>query len=280
MERRKFLKTAFSSLAALAAGGGAYAYFWEPRRLVLRRVSVALPRLPAGLAGLKIGQISDTHHGPYTGRAFVEEAAALVWAERPDLIVLTGDYVHRGAAFIPGGIDPFASLRPPLGLYAVLGNHDHWHGAALTRECLARAGARDLTNRRVVLERGGGTLCLAGVGDLWEDEQDLAAALSGTDESSPRILLSHNPDYAELLPVAPRVDLVIAGHTHGGQVALPLLGALVLPSAYGQKYRAGLVRGPRCPVFVSRGVGVISPPVRINCPPEVAILTLIPAGAI
>lgn len=280
MDRRTFLKSASVTLSALAAGGAAYAFFWEPRRLIVRRVTVALPLLPPGLAGLRIAQISDTHHGPYTGRGFVEKAVGLVRAEKPDLVVLTGDYVHKDSAYTPAGIEPFALLRPPLGLFAVLGNHDHWHDADLTRECLARAGAVDLTNAHALAEKGGETICLAGVGDLWEDEQDLAAALDGVEESALRILLSHNPDYAELMPRTPRVDLMISGHTHGGQIDLPFLGAPVLPSSCGQKYRAGLVRGPRCPVFVSRGVGVISPPVRINCPPEVAVLTLVPAGAI
>jgi len=221
VQRRVFLKTALASLAALAVGTAAYGFLCEPRRLRLRRVAIRLPRLPPDLAGLKIVQIADTHHGPRTPRGFVEKAVALAAAERPDLVVLTGDYVHQDSRFIRPGIEPFSSLRPPLGVFAVLGNHDHWHDAALTRECLARAGVADLTNSHALVERGGERLCLAGVGDLWEDEQDLVSALSGVADPVPRILLSHNPDYAESLPPAPRVDLMIAGHTHGGQINLP-----------------------------------------------------------
>ena len=147
-----------------------------------------------------------------------------------------------------------------------------------------RAGIRLLDRDHVFLgpeglreEPGEDALCLAGFGDLWEDEHDPADALVGVPGATPRLVLSHNPDYAERIPADLRVDLLLAGHTHGGQVRVPGRGTPVVPSAFGQKYAGGLCQGPRCPVQVSRGVGMAYLPVRIGVPPEIVELTLVRA---
>jgi hypothetical protein len=195
-------------------------------------------------------------------------------ALEPDVVLLLGDYVHRGARYIAPGIAPFAKLRARDGVYAVLGNHDHWDGQADTLRALRAAGVESLVNRSVVLRRRGDPLVVAGVGDWMEDEQRLDVALAGRAPGQPRIVMSHNPDYAESLPPSERVDLLVSGHTHGGQVSLPGYGAPLLPSRYGRKYQQGLVEGPRSKVYVTRGVSTIAPPVRLFCRPEVTAITL------
>ena len=274
MDRRKFLKRV--ALAGLGLGGlgAADALLIEPRWIAIEQVTVPICRLPRELDGLRIVLISDTHCGPWTSPAYVAKAVELANAQFPDLVLLLGDYCHRHRRYIGPGIEPFADLEARDGMLAVLGNHDHWEGAPATRRELKRVGATELTNRSAIVSRGAGRIAIGGVDDLWTGQQDPARAFAGVPDDVPRILMSHNPDYAEELPPEVHVDLMVSGHTHGGQVWLPGLGAPLLPSRYGQKYRAGLVRGPRCEVYVTRGVGTISPPVRFLCRPELTVLTL------
>ncbi len=160
------------------------------------------------------------------------------------------------------------------------GNHDNcnYHGredmCGLSQAALAEANLPDLNNDGIWLERQGRRLRICGVGDLWTDRQDLNTALGDANESDAVLVLSHNPDFVETIRDR-RVGLVLSGHTHGGQVIVPGLGAPIVPSRYGQKYLQGLVQGPCCRVFVSRGVGTISPPVRFLCRPEVVLITLV-----
>ena len=191
----------------------------------------------------------------------------------PDLILLGGDYVHRHPRYIAPGIAELGKLQSRLGRFAVLGNHDNWEDGPATKTALAASGITELTNTGVWLTREGTRLRICGVGDLWTDGQDLDAALGSASDDDAVILLSHNPDYVETLSDR-HVGLVLSGHTHGGQVVVPGYGAPIVPSRYGQKYVRGLVQGPTCPVFITRGVGTISPPVRFCCRPEVVLITL------
>jgi predicted MPP superfamily phosphohydrolase len=236
-----------------------------------RTLSVA--RLPAAFKNLKVAFLSDLHHGPYTGLTYIQHCAKWTLDWKPDLIVLGGDYVHNDPKYIAPIFEVLKSLRAPLGTFGVLGNHDHWESAKQTRASMADASITDLTNKGVWLDRNGARLRLGGVGDLWEDAQDIQSALGDATANDAALLLSHNPDYAETLQDA-RVSLMLSGHTHGGQVQLPFIGAPILPSRYGQKYLEGLVQAPKTQVFVSRGVGTISPPVRFRCRPQVHFLTL------
>jgi len=270
VSRRRLLRWLGGACCATLGGWSLY----EAGRLTLERVTVALEGLDRAFAGYRVALLSDTHCGPWTGPAFIAHAVALANGVRPDLIVLCGDFNQRSRAYIEPGIEPFADCSAPDGVFAVLGNHDHWEDAALTVRTLRRVGVQPLTNAGVVVNRRGARLALGGVDDLWEGRQDPASAFRGVPADVPRILLSHNPDYAERLPSGVRIDLMLSGHTHGGQVLLPWVGAPLLPVTTGQKYRAGLVRGPRCQVYVSRGVGTITPPVRFRCPPEVTVVEL------
>ena len=203
-------------------------------------------------------------------------------ALQPDLVLLGGDYVQRRRTLYPQGnqrhliapgVGVLAALRAPLGRFAVLGNHDHKVSAMLTRRALADAGCTDLTNTGVCLERGGATLHLCGVDDLSTGKPNLRRSLREVGERDACLLLTHNPDFVERVR-DPRVDLVLSGHTHGGQVYFPGLGAPTTASRFGQKYRAGLVQGPSARVYVSRGIGTIGLPVRWGAPPEVTLITL------
>jgi hypothetical protein len=253
------------------------------RPRVTRRV-LALRGLPREMDGIRVAHLSDIHHGCWMPLEQVERVVAQANALRPDLVLLTGDYVHQSPAYIDPVARALGALRARMGAVAVLGNHDWWEGAPRMRQALAAAGIPLVDNGRLVLtpegrlepraERG---LCIAGIGDLWEDETDFAAALDGVPDAMPRLLMSHNPDAAEedaLSRGGWRVDLMLSGHTHGGQVWVPGLGHPVVPSRYGQKYAGGLVQGPACPVLVSAGIGMAVLPVRFATPPEIIELTL------
>ena len=186
---------------------------------------------------------------------------------------------RRSVALLGSGIEVLTDLKTPMGRFAVLGNHDNRVDPCGTRAVLAEHGIRDLSNKGLWLERGGARLWLCGVEDHTTSREDYAAALGNIRTSDACIMLSHNPDSVEDIR-DPRVGLVLSGHTHGGQVVLPFVGAPVVPSSYGQKYLSGFVQGPVTRVYISRGVGTIAPPVRFRCPPEVTLITLSAGGPV
>jgi predicted MPP superfamily phosphohydrolase len=236
-------------------------------------VSVRLPALPAAADGLTIAQLSDFHLFPFTTRAFLQTAIARTRELKPDLIVLTGDYVLTHADSIFELAPLLAQLDAPLGVYGVLGNHDYWTNATLVRQGLREAGVTLLENQGVRLQRGRDLCYLAGVDDGWSGKPDLRAALDACPCQLPAIVLLHEPDFADRTAHDPRAAVQLSGHTHGGQVRLPGQGALVLPK-HGRKYQQGLYRIGQLQLYTNRGLGVIGPPLRINCPPEITLLTL------
>ncbi|QEH39107.1 putative metallophosphoesterase [Aquisphaera giovannonii] len=272
IDRRLFLKRA-CALGAGAATAGVIYPLAEARWCHVVRATVAVPNLPPSFRGLTAALLADVHHGPYTPMPFVQRVVETTNAMRPDLILLAGDYITRSGRFIPPVMAALGGLRAPLGRFAVLGNHDHWENTRLTRRELDRAGIARVDNAGVWLRRGDDRLRICGVGDLWTDRQRPDEALADATTDDAVIMLSHNPDYAEILRDR-RVGLMLSGHTHGGQVYLPGYGAPVVPSRYGQKYLGGLVEGPACRVFVSRGLGTTGPPVRLASRPEIVLLTL------
>lgn len=270
--------------AVLAVCGTLWAYcsVWEPIRITVRHYSVPIENLPAGMNGFRIVHVSDTHYGPVVSRSHVQGAIDLANSLEADLIVLTGDYVHRTPRSVEPGIGLLKGLRSRLGVVGVLGNHDHWEGANYCRSVFKMIGVPLIDNRRVFLTadgisdkpEAGKSICLGGIGDLWEDDTKYEEVLRGLPEDMPRILLAHNPDCAEYVPPKSRVDLMISGHTHGGQVKLPFFGAPIVPSAFGSKYLLGLCGGPHCPVVVSGGIGTAVLPVRFGVVPEVGVIEL------
>lgn len=271
--RRRFLKLSVAGAAAAAVGSVIDAVAVEPKWIKVTAPAIPIPNLPPAWDGVRIAQLTDIHVGRLIGLDYVREVVDKTNAAAPDMIVLTGDYVSRTDAIDDDLADVLSALQAPHGKFAVLGNHDHWTDPAAMRSVLKQADVADLTNRHTILERGCAGLCLAGVDDLWEGRQDLAGALAGVDESVPRILLCHNPDYAEQMPAVPRVDLMLCGHSHGGQFKIPFGPRPRLPIRYAQ-YAAGLASGPRCPVYTSVGLGMVGIPIRFNCRPELTIITL------
>jgi predicted MPP superfamily phosphohydrolase len=273
MDRRKFLKRAGLAALGTSVDGGAYP-FLEAKWCRVARQTVSVPNLPSPFRGTSAALLADVHHGPYVPLEYIRGVVEMTNALEPDLVLLAGDYVHRSSHYIAPGIAELGKLRARMGRFAVRGNHDNREFAPITRAALAEAGLPDLNNRGVWLERGGARLRIAGIGDLWTDHQDLGAALGDATIEDAAILLSHNPDVVEEIR-DPRVGLVVSGHTHGGQVVVPGFGAPIVPSRYGQKYLHGLVQGPSALVFVTRGVGTVTPPVRFLCRPEVVLITMV-----
>lgn len=282
--RRRFLAGATATVAGAAGATGAYAMFVEPRSYRVTRRDIPIADLPPELDGLTVVQLTDLHHCSWLPLGHIRHVVQTANALNPDLIVLTGDYVRSSPAYIRPVIGELARLRARIGIVATLGNHDWWENGPLTQRCLKDARIPVIDNDRLVVtpdrklaadaDRG---LCVAGVGDLWCDRQLYGNALAGLPAGMPRILLSHNPDVAEERPFVSsghRVDLMLSGHTHGGQVWLPIVGAPMTPSRYGTKYATGLVNGPTTRVHVSNGIGTSGLPLRLGARPEVSVLRL------
>lgn len=276
MTRRMFLKLMGSLSGSVFAMGG-YTVFIERYLMQFNRYRLVVPNLPPAFHGLKIAHLSDLHYGALMPLRFVEHLLDKVNRIEKDVIVCTGDYVHeRNSATQIDAVWPLLSeLRAPMGVYSVLGNHDHWADTARSLYWLEKSG-QHLRGKAIVLEKEGQRLWLAGIGDEWEDPMAIDPILAQIPERECRIVLAHNPDSADT-PFQGRIDLMLSGHTHGGQVNIPFIGAPVLP-VKNKAYSSGLVFSTKQqPVFISRGVGWAIYPVRFNCYPEIPIIELITA---
>lgn len=267
MSRRGALKALVATTVGLGTGTAVYGMAYERHRTRLTTLDLPVIDLPEAFAGLRVGLITDIHHSETVSVDDVTRAVALLQDARPDLVVLGGDYVSFGdrtfAAPVAERLAPLA--RAPHGAFAVLGNHDDDRDVPMA---LQQQGFVVLRDQRTSLSLGGETLDLAGVRFWTRRPADLARVLSGA--SGTTFLLAHDP--RRLVEAAAfGVPLVLSGHTHGGQVLLPGVGAVA-----GRKFPvlAGVGRHGNATVFVSRGVGTVYVPVRVNCPPEVALLTL------
>jgi predicted MPP superfamily phosphohydrolase len=269
VSRRKFLRRT----AALLASGLAYSYF-ESGWIHIRNETVTVKNLPGSFSGRTFALLTDIHHGPFITLNYIQHVVQLSNNLKPDAILLGGDYVHRDGKYIDPCFDVLGNLKAPLGVFAVMGNHDHWEGVATTRRAIKRNGIEEVSNSGVWVRQDGKRLRIAGVDDFWEGKPDLKSALGDTQADETAILLSHNPDFVENLTDS-RVGLVVSGHTHGGQVVVPMVGAPRVPSQYGQKYLQGLVKTETNQVFVSRGVGTVTPPLRFCCRPEIVLITVV-----
>ncbi len=279
MSRREFLRTFVPrALTAplVAAAVTSYPLLVEPVWLDAVHVRVPIPGLPQGLAGLRVAQFSDVHLGPFSHEWFLTRAVHALLRWQAHLIVFTGDMVTRGDALRPADLAPFTALRAPLGVWGVLGNHDHWSDADRVHRAVEQhTPIRILRNQAVRLTHNGTSFWLVGVDDAWVGADDPEKAFAGVPEDEVRIVLMHEPDAATWLPFTPKT-LQLSGHSHGGQVRLPLLGPLILPYL-GRKYDMGLFRVRGGWVYTNRGLGVIAPPIRLNCRPEITLLELQPA---
>jgi predicted MPP superfamily phosphohydrolase len=277
------LRWAWAGAAALLTGLyliNVDAWLIEPRALVVHRVEI----VSANWHGppLTIAAIGDTHvGGPHVDAARVGRVVARINALRPDLVVLLGDYVYGHAPQdarspadnqeILGAIATFAALDARYGSIAVLGNHDGWYSREAITTALQNAGIAALWNRNVVIHRAGGAIVIAGLADPWIGRPDFAAALDGAPAGADTIVLAHNPDLFASMPPGPA--LMLAAHTHCGQVTLPLLGRLQLPIHHKQ-YACGRVDQRGQSLFVTAGIGTSIVPVRFGNPPEIALITV------
>ncbi len=269
-------------LSGLAAGTAlaTYAAVIEPQRLVLRRHTIPL----AGWYGrpLRVGVLADIHAAlPQMSPARVARIASRLLAERPDLVLLPGDFVTTRNPFVrmlPIGpvAAALARLAAAVPTFAVLGNHDWHYGGPLITRALEAAGVTVLANTARHLALADGALWLAGLDDMFTGHDDLEEALARVESGDPLLLLSHVPDIFPHLPS--RVALTVAGHTHGGQVRIPGYGPIRTLSRLPRDMTYGLHEREGRHLYVSGGVGVSSLPIRFACPPEIALLTLAGAG--
>jgi len=274
VNRRRFLKLASSlGVSSLLFG---YPVVIERNRVMVNRYRIPVPHLPEPFRGFTLVHLTDIHYGPLVSLHMVRQIVGQANRLKKDAVVCTGDYVHeRNKRDQIDRVGPVLSeLTARSGVYSVLGNHDHWADPERSRYWLKRSG-QDLSHRLRAVERGRDRIWLAGAGDLWEDHEPLDRLLGRIPPEDCRIVLAHNPDTADT-DYEGRVDLMICGHTHGGQVNIPFIGPPVLP-VKNKDYSSGLKSSPRgTRVFISKGLGWSICPVRFNCLPEIAVLELIP----
>ena len=232
-----------------------------------------LHRLSPAHEGLKIVQLTDLHHSLFTPLEEIQRAVHLANHLRPDVVALTGDYVTLSPAYIWPVARALGRLRARLGIFAVLGNHDFQVDREEITRALRAQGIRVLRNSHGALRSRSGNLWVVGVDDLWWGAADIRAALRSLPARDPKILLCHNP-LGVALAAAHGIDLVLSGHTHGGQVRLPMVGSVYGRSKLGKRFVEGWNRLAGTQIYVSRGIGKVLVPLRFGCPAEITLLRL------
>ena len=275
---QKYVRITLATIPVVIGCCVFWGFFIEPNRLVVRHETIRIDGWPKELAGLRIAVLSDIH----AGSAFIDEKKLRLIVERtneqqPDLVVILGDYI-AGNGRTSHTIEPavFAPILRDLhardGVYSVLGNHDWWYNGTKVSAALEQNGIKVLEDQFVEVNHQGSSFWLVGLADLWTRPQRIEAALARVPEGQPVIALTHNPDIFPHVPQ--RVGLLLAGHTHGGQVQIPLIGSVIQPSDYGQRYVEGHVFENNHHLFVTTGIGTSIVPVRFNVPPEIVLLTV------
>ncbi|TAM80655.1 MAG: metallophosphoesterase [Acidobacteria bacterium] len=239
----------------------------------ITEMDIHIRQLGAAHDGLRIVHLTDIHHSLYTPLEDVERAVKMANHLQPDLIALTGDYVTFSPTYIWPVAQVLGRLRARLGVFAVLGNHDFQVDADEITRALKAHHIHVLRNSHFALDSGRDRLWLVGVDDLWWSADDLDAGMRHIPSHDPKILLCHNPAGIHMA-AEQHIDLVLSGHTHGGQVRLPVVGGLYTRSKLGKKFIAGWNRLDGTQIYVSRGIGKVLVPLRVGCPPEIACLNL------
>lgn len=242
----------------------------EANSLTLEKVEITLARLPKKLDGFKIIHLSDTHHSPFTNLEHIARAVAVANRLKPDMFVLTGDYVSHERKYIEPVAKVLGKLKSEFGTYACLGNHDHWTDAELVTKHFRAAGINLLINEGLRFEARDASFWLAGVDDYMVGKTDLPAALRGAFPDEMKLLLAHNPVIFRQA-VRAGVDLTLSGHTHGGQIKIRDNEKRILPR---RKLSSGLHRRKNSQIYITRGIGTVVLPVRYQCPPEISLLEL------
>lgn len=277
IHRRKFIKLAAGGAAALIGIDG---LLIEPMRPILVRKEISLRRWPKRMDGFTIAFLSDFHYDPIFSIHPIRSAVETVNRLRPDLVALGGDFVtspvignaSRAAKASEPCAEVLGRLQAPYGVWGVMGNHDADSDPRRVTAALRAVGIGVLTNQAIPIERNGGRFWLAGVGDVLYKGADLQAALHSVAADEATVLLAHEPDYADYV-ARYSVDLQLSGHSHGGQVRLPLVRPFFLPPL-ARKYYMGLYRIRDLTLYTNRGLGTIRIPVRLNAPPEVTLIAI------
>lgn len=273
MTRRHLLRSGLYLLAGTVMSER-WAFGVEPSWVETERVEMPLPRLEKAFDGYRIAQLSDIHLGAGMDQTGLEHIIKKTNALGADAIVLTGDFTsgdaHRQERKL---VQSLAKLQAPDGVFAVLGNHDHWGDVGSIRRALRQAGVRELCNDVHVLRRGTARTFIVGADDPGEGKADIAHVVAALPERGGAILLAHEPDFADEFSLLGRFDLQLSGHSHAGQVCLPFLGPIHLPP-YGRKYPRGQYQVGDMILYTNRGVGSTGIHVRFNCRPEISLFTL------
>lgn len=278
MTRRHFLKTSLFAGAGLFGSGGlltGYSYNVEPKWIESKQIKLSFKRLPDAFHGKRVVQFSDVHIGHHFDLANLQHVVDKINETKPDALCFTGDLFDSWVSENPvrtGEI--LGKLEAPLGKWAVLGNHDYYTGVQETINILQKGGFTALVNRVQKMTVGHSFIYMAGVDDIWEGKPDLVLTLKGTDQDRFTLLLSHSANYADIAAKYP-IDLQLSGHSHGGQVRLPMVGAITTPP-FGDKYVMGHYKIERSSlqVYTNRGIGTSVHPVRFLCRPEITVITL------
>lgn len=259
-----------AAAGAVSAFAGVRAIWRTPATY---RIRPRFPNLPPALDGYRIAQISDIHCGTFAPEERVRDWVRRVNRLCPDLIAVTGDLIASGATHVAAVARALGELRAPDGVFVVMGNHDYFGAGEILVDALTRAGLRVLRNAAVPIRRGDATLLVAGVDDTWTGRCDPEQALAQHRPDTLTLLLAHDPD---ILPTAARlgVDLMLSGHTHGGQVGVPFFAKYINLAQLVSKYTAGMYRQGNTLLYVNRGAGTTGPPIRIGVRAEISLFTL------
>ncbi len=242
----------------------------EANTLIVENIKIRLKRLPKNLEGFRLIHLSDIHHSPFTNLEHITRAVEIANSLKPDMCVLTGDYVSHESEYIAPVAEVLGRLESRFGTFACLGNHDHWTDAELVTNLLREANINVLINEGFRFTAKNASFWLAGVDDYMVGKTDLRAALRGSFPDEMKMLLAHNPIIARRAARA-EVDLVLSGHTHGGQIKIRDDEKRILPR---RKLKNGLYRRKDTQIYITRGIGTVVLPVRYQCPPEISLIEL------
>jgi len=276
LSRRQFLGGVVAAPLIAVSAGAAYSRLIEPYNYWISETDIFIRDLPGRFDGFRITQLTDIHHSRILGLNEVRRVVALAQQTKPDMFVLTGDYTTTYRRFIEPCAEALSSLSAPEGVWAVLGNHDHYTDPELTTRALQKHHMAVLNNAHTALSRGPDSLQLSGIDDWTWNAADWRRAFSGLKDNTPTILLSHQPTALDFEQTR-KVSLILSGHTHGGQLNFPWLGAPARFATKDLKYARGLFRSGDTQLYVSTGTGVIGLPVRFGVRPEIAVLRLVRA---
>ncbi|BFH60926.1 metallophosphoesterase [Paenibacillus azoreducens] len=274
MSRRAFLKRCGAAILGAGMLTGGYAWFWEPRQLDVIRLTYRFPRLPAAFDGMTIAQFSDLHIGFHTHEKDIDQLCERIANASPDLILFTGDAVDSGTDAMPAYLPQLASMQAKLGKFAILGNHDYLVHPDRVSELLDAVGFKVLRNEHSLVKYQGETIAIVGLEDEIMGDPDPEQSLAGVPPELFTLLMMHEPDYADIAAAYP-FDMQLSGHSHGGQVRFPLLGAVLTPPGARRYIMGAYAVGKRSmPLYVNRGIGETHLPIRFLCRPELTIITL------